>query len=278
MKEGSIVTRKSYNNDICFKIETINNDIVILKGMSYRIIADANINDLQVLSPKEYKEKEYNLNEIVDDTINNFIYERYSKSQFNRGEPKDQKPGKILHVDGDNYCLKCCLEKYKKLQVPAQGVYLKEELQPSQIINLLKEYSPDILVITGHDNLKRGNNTWSNIENYRNSKYFIETVKNARKYNSNYDQLVIFAGGCQSYYDEIIEAGANFASSPNRILIHHIDPVLVSYNISIASIREFIDAKHVAKDTFGGIGGIGGIETRGKCREISPNLKLKKVY
>ena len=87
MKEGSIVTRKSYNNDICFKIETINNDIVTLKGMSYRIIADANINDLQVLSSKEYKEKEYNLNEKVNDTINSFIYERYSKNQFNREEP-----------------------------------------------------------------------------------------------------------------------------------------------------------------------------------------------
>lgn len=278
MKEGSIVTRKSYNNDICFKIEDMNDDIVTLKGTSYRIIADANINDLQLLSLKEYKEKESNLNEKVDDAIDNFICERYSKNQFSREEPKGQKIGKILHVDGDNYYLKCCLEKYKKLQVPAQGVYLKEELQPGQIINLLKEHSPDILVITGHDNLKRGNNTWSNIENYRNSKYFIEAVKNARKYNSNYDQLVIFAGGCQSYYDELIEVGANFASSPNRILIHYIDPVLVAYNIAITSVREFIDAKYVSKDAFGGIGGIGGIETRGKCREISPNLKSKKIY
>lgn len=43
MEEGSIVTRKLYNNDICFKIEAMNDDIVTLKGTSYRIIADVNL-------------------------------------------------------------------------------------------------------------------------------------------------------------------------------------------------------------------------------------------
>ena len=59
---------------------------------------------------------------------------------------------------------------------------------------LLKIYKPDILVVTGHDAiLKRGMN-YHDIYNYRNSKYFIETVKEARKYDKENDkQLVIFA-------------------------------------------------------------------------------------
>ncbi len=52
------------------------------------------------------------------------------------------------------------------------------------------------------------------LNNYRNSKYFIESVKILRNYNSSYDELVIFAGACQSCYESILEAGANFASSP----------------------------------------------------------------
>ncbi len=36
------------------------------------------------------------------------------------------------------------------------------------------------------------------------------------------DELVIFAGACQSHYEEIIKAGANFASSPHRILMLYV--------------------------------------------------------
>ena len=35
----------------------------------------------------------------------------------------------------------------------------------------------------------------------------------------NKNKLAIFAGACQSYYEEIMNAGANFASSPGRIFI-----------------------------------------------------------
>lgn len=37
--------------------------------------------------------------------------------------------------------------------------------------------------------------------------------------NKKGKKLVIFAGACQSYFEAIISAGANFASSPARILI-----------------------------------------------------------
>ncbi len=39
---------------------------------------------------------------------------------------------------------------------------------------------------------------------------------------------VIFAGACQSYFEAIISAGANFASSPARILIDFLDPIMVA--------------------------------------------------
>ncbi|MCY9295234.1 sporulation peptidase YabG, partial [Bacillus spizizenii] len=36
---------------------------------------------------------------------------------------------------------------------------------------------------------------------YRHSKHFVETVQNARKKTPHLDQLVIFAGACQSHFE-----------------------------------------------------------------------------
>lgn len=57
---------------------------------------------------------------------------------------------------------------------------------------------------------------FNDIYNYRNSRYFINTVNEARKWNSHGKDLAIFAGACQSYYEAIMAAGANFASSPRK--------------------------------------------------------------
>ena len=43
---GDLVTRKSHNNDTVFKIVSISNDIVILKGLNIRLMADAVVSDL----------------------------------------------------------------------------------------------------------------------------------------------------------------------------------------------------------------------------------------
>ena len=49
---------------------------------------------------------------------------------------------------------------------------------------------------------------YRDIYNYRNSKHFIQTVKKARKYDEKHgDNLVIFAGACQSNYEQLIRAG-----------------------------------------------------------------------
>ncbi|RDY26758.1 sporulation peptidase YabG [Romboutsia weinsteinii] len=279
MEVGNIVTRNSYNNDICFRICELNNNIAILKGTSFRLIADASIDDLNILSKKEYEIKEHDINKVMGNRLSSLIYECKNTNIFSRNNLDNlKKIGKILHIDGDNYYLNKSIENYNMLEIPAVGIYLNESEQPEKIVSLLKEHNPSILIITGHDNLARGYNNWSDIDNYRNSKYFKESVEKARIFNPNYDQLVIFAGGCQSYYEELIDAGANFASSPNRTLIHHLDPVLLAYQIATTSIREFIDVEEAVKDTFGGMGGIGGMETRGQSREIKPVFKNKKIY
>ena len=59
-----------------------------------------------------------------------------------------------------------------------------------------------------------------NLTMSRNSRHFIKTIKEARRYDEeNKKDLVIFAGACQSYFEALISADANFASSPARIFI-----------------------------------------------------------
>ena len=44
---GDIVSRKSHNNDLKFRIVTIKNGIVILESLNGMIIADSRIEDLR---------------------------------------------------------------------------------------------------------------------------------------------------------------------------------------------------------------------------------------
>jgi hypothetical protein len=58
-KIGDIVSRKSYNNDILFKIVDIKQDkagnSIILKGIDYRLVADAHESDLTLQSKESIK-------------------------------------------------------------------------------------------------------------------------------------------------------------------------------------------------------------------------------
>ncbi len=169
------------------------------------------------------------------------------------------RPGKILHVDGDAEYLEVCLKTYKQLSLDAVGRVISEKDQPNEIVDLVKEVKPDIVVITGHDGMVKGITDYINLNNYRNSKYFVEAVMALRAYNSNYDDLVIFAGACQSCYEAILDAGANFASSPNRVLIHCLDPVLVSEKIAYTNIESVVAIEDVIQNTITGLTGYRGI-------------------
>ena len=59
LKKGDIVGRVSYNKDIFFIIKDIKDKKnVLLEGLFVRIIADSDINDLELISLKEINKEE----------------------------------------------------------------------------------------------------------------------------------------------------------------------------------------------------------------------------
>lgn len=281
MDIGDIVVRKSYNKDITFKIidikEKDGKSKVILKGINIRIIADADIQDLEMAEEDSGSQ---------DKILNTRVSEAIKKAMILRADLRDRadkapkvkaknelmfgRPGKILHVDGDSEYMETCLKVYKQLSLDAVGRAIAEKDQPEVIVDLVKEVKPDIVVLTGHDSVLKEPRDYLSLENYRNSKYYLESVKNLRNYNSSYDELVIFAGACQSCYERILDVGANFASSPNRVLIHCLDPVFVCEKIAYTRIDQVVSITDVIENTITGIKGVGGLQTRGKYREGYP--------
>lgn len=291
MQIGDLVVRKSYDKDITFKIidikENENGSIVyVLKGISIRIIADSKKEDLVKVDGEYLGTKDKILNTRVEEAIRRAVSMRgdieaikkineltrggkSSKLQQNK-ELMFGRPGKILHIDGDREYLEMCLKVYKQLSLEAFGRAITESKQPEVIVDLVKEIKPDIVVLTGHDSVIRETDDYLNLNNYRNSKYYIEAVKALRNYNSSYDELVIFAGACQSCYEGMLDAGANFASSPNRVLIHCLDPVFVCEKIAYTRIDKVVSITEVIDNTITGTKGVGGLQTRGKYREGYP--------
>ena len=101
--------------------------------------------------------------------------------------------GKILHLDGDRRYSEKSSKFYKKLGLNAIVKNIPEYKQPQVVVSLLNRYNPDILVITGHDEMIKDGTDYNNIYNYRNSKYFIKTVIEARKWGQTSNKLTIFA-------------------------------------------------------------------------------------
>ncbi len=249
-KIGDFVTRKSYHNDIVFKIIAIENDNYILKGRDSRLYADSPIEDLVKYDNQRDEEEEEFLERIKDkETLdrNDYFY----------------LPGKILHIDGDEDYLKRCLSYYKENNLWAIGVCEKENLLAMHICDLLEEYTPDILVITGHDAYYKKKGNIHDLKAYKNTQNFCNAIKEARKYEHSHEKLIIIAGACQSNYEELIKAGANFASSPKRINIHALDPAIIAKSISLSDITKDIDLLSLLEKTKYGKDGIGGIKTKG---------------
>lgn len=286
MKVGDIVARKSYNKDIVFKITDITLDengrkIAILKGVAFRIIADAYLDDLELMKLPDIREV------LMDKNVENVLYRSLRKAKERdkknmRGIPKLVQstadvygiPGKVLQIDGDKEYLKICLDVYSQLGIPAVGVAIPEANQYKEIKNLLEKHNPDILVITGHDAMHIKKGDLKNINNYRNSYNFVKSVKEARKWQPNLDSLVIFAGACQSNYEALMKAGANYASSPGRIMIHALDPVFIVEKIACSRIDMVVPIEEIIEQTITGVKGIGGFETRGKFRWAMPRPYL----
>lgn len=273
IKKGDVVTRKSYGKDIIFSvkriIKTSNGEVAILCGLIKRIEADSKIEDLELVDKRIVKEKLEQIDEKID-KISNKRAKRYKIGIIsNQDKELRQKfiTGKILHLDGDRRYSQKSYYYYKKLGLNAVVKNIPEYKQPKEIYKLLKIYNPDILIITGHDGMiKRGTN-YNDLYNYRNSRYFIDTVKEARRYDADNDKkTVIFAGACQSYFEAIMLAGANFASSPARILIDFLDPLVVAEKIATTEEYKFITIDDMVKELRDGKKGVGGIGANGKMK------------
>lgn len=285
-KIGDIVARRSYNYDVLFRVARINGEMVDLVGITVRIIADAPIYDLRLVTDAEAKRRLSDIEKNsrtrlsrsytgVTNRFNirsNFVPNRDGNSPIYTKEEILKKPGVVLHIDGDpEYALKC-KDMYKKMGITAHVFNIKEQEQPRHVYSLLTRIRPNILVLTGHDAFIRKKNDIYNIDNYKNSRYFIESVLEARRYEHSLDNLVIFAGACQSYYEAIISAGANFASAPKRVLIDMLDPIIVAQTVAYTPVDKFAPLAGIISNTREGLKGIGGVQTRGQYREGMPGI------
>ncbi len=276
-KPGDVVTRRSYGEDIYFKITSIlvndqGQDIATLKGVSVRLIADAPLTDLESVGSREVYEYAKDFTRITHDRVRKLINTRWKSRGSLKGEKCKEPgeffevPGRVLHLDGDEEYLEECLKTYRQLNINAKGICHPEYEQPKVILQVLRENPTDILVLTGHDGLLKGCKDFSCLDSYRSSRYFVESVAKARTFEPSRDSLVIFAGACQSHYEAILQAGANFASSPKRVFIHAFDPVFIVERIACTPIYETVSLKDIIDNTVTGNDGVGGIETRGQLR------------
>ena len=247
---GNYVTRKKYGNDIIFKVVKIEDDKVILHGADLRLYADADYNDLQLVTIS--KKKERNIINVRELDKTDYFY----------------IPGIILHLDSDEDYLEKCKNFYNDQKVKYYGYKSEEKKYENIVISLIKKHHPNIIVITGHDAYYKKNNS------YKNSNYYIKSVKKIRSEYSNNDSLIIIAGACQSDFDNLIKSGATFASSPKRINIHALDPAIIATYIALTNKNEIINLDEILSKTKYKKDGFGGFEVYGTMKIGMPRKEI----
>ena len=271
IKKGDIVARKSHNLDILFSVEKIIRStngvkIAILKGITTRIVADAYLNDLVVLDSKEVDDSLRSIDIKIEDRINRLIKKGKEKFQYKERNFQDIKTGKILHLDGDRFYSDKSARYYKKVGLNAIVKNIPENKQHLIVKDYINKYKPDILVLTGHDGMIKTGTKYGDLSNYRNSKYFVQAVMEARKLYPSSNKLAIFAGACQSFFEAIMASGANFASSPGRILIDFMDPLIVAERIAVTDRNKFVTINDIVNELRDGRKSVDGSGVMGKRR------------
>ncbi|MFD1137003.1 sporulation peptidase YabG [Paenibacillus urinalis] len=289
MNIGDLVVRKSYGGDVTFRVEGLEKDKAVIKGTEFRLLADSPLNDL-IRVPYEPETNKTRLAHIkANESYSLLQKHRLEQAQRNQAGLVDEwskntqtespsffeMPGKVLHLDGDPNYLKKSMALYERLRVPAEGHYVHEASMADTLYRLLPRSRPDIVVITGHDGVLKGRQPYDlyNINHYKNSSNFIAAVQVARQYEWHLDALTIVAGACQSHFEALIRAGANFASSPSRVLIHALDPVYVAAKAAFTSVKDTININDIIHHTISGSDGVGGLESRGSYRIGLPPLQ-----
>ncbi|WP_239618970.1 sporulation peptidase YabG [Cohnella mopanensis] len=281
MKQGDLVVRKSYGGDVLFRVAAFAAHQAVLRGMDYRLLADAPIEDLQTVRNPDELGGTRQARVQANESLRRMNEERnrqaarvgFSTALDDRRQPFFEVPGKVLHLDGDANYLRKSMQVYNQLKVPAEGIHCHESQMPQVLLRTLPQLHPDIVVITGHDGVLKQREDLQQLSSYKNSLNFVQAVNVARDYERNRDSLVVIAGACQSHFEALLQAGANFASSPGRIMIHALDPVYVAVRAAFTPFRDTINIADVIAHTISGRQGVGGIETMGRYRIGVPNLK-----
>ncbi|MCI8362511.1 MAG: sporulation peptidase YabG [Clostridia bacterium] len=279
-RKGDIVGRISYNKDVIFEITNIiktsnNKDIYILKGLTHRIEADSPAEDLEIIDKRIVNKKVKHIENQILERIEKYMRDEgysvktrrkfFDFSENNKRGFKKIYTGRILHLDGDKRYSNKSMKYYKSLGLDAIVKNIPENKQAKVIRMLLDRYNPDIIVITGHDGMIKKGTGFNDIYNYRNSRHFINTVYEARKWcEEKSKDIAIFAGACQSYYEAIMSAGANFASSPKRIMIDFIDPLIVAERIALTDNTRYLTIRDIEEELRDGRDGVDGIGSMGK--------------
>lgn len=278
---GELVTRISHKHDLLFRIASVTEDTAIVHGEDIRLVADASLDDLTHVQERDLQKRKQKEKEQEE-----FSYRLFRQDYQLMKEKRDyqssdgyqntssffQLPAKVLHIDGDQTYLRKCIDLYKRMGLQVHGVYVNEKEMPFEIGPLIEKIQPNIIVITGHDAFSKNKGLKNDLRAYRHSKYFAETVRAARQKAPHLDQLVIFAGACQSHFESLIRAGANFASSPSRINIHALDPVYIAAKIAYTPFMEKVSVWDALRNTLTGEKGMGGVETRGLLRTGMPYI------
>ena len=115
MNNGDYVIIKNETNPIIYIIEEIENNEVTLKGFTHRLKTRKMIDDIELASEQLIKKE-----------INNS--KTYQKRLVRTKQRTKRFPifGRILHIDGDEEYLQSCIDLYKEIGIPAEGIYIKE--------------------------------------------------------------------------------------------------------------------------------------------------------
>jgi spore coat assembly protein len=289
MRQGDLVTRKSYGGDLVFKIEHVERLRAVLRGIDYRLLADAPLSDLTAVNSSAAFEHARSVAPQFRESMRKLDQYQVNLQQKNQrafrekqkaGTTYFEMPGKVLHLDGDPAYLRKCMQLYGELRVPAEGFYISEPQMADGLYRLLPQIKPDIVVITGHDGIIKvqRDRDIHNLSNYKNSRNFVNAVEMARQYERSRDSLIIIAGACQSHFEALLQAGANFASSPARVLIHALDPLCIAAKVAYTSIKDTISMLDVMDLTVSGLDGLGGVETKGSYRMGIPGMKQMEKH
>lgn len=153
IRKGDIVGRISYGKDVLFyvdriiKMKSTGKSYAILKGVQYRIEADAPLEDLEKIERKQIETEKRGIESKIKKRINKELFSKEKSRQTNTRKTN----ALILHLDGDRKYSQKSERYYKKIGLNAIVKNIPENRQPQVIGSLIRKYDPDILIITGHD-------------------------------------------------------------------------------------------------------------------------------